>query len=196
MAARTPLLACALLLAGLATAHAQTYPPPGHMMIFADRMADRLEYERKQAAGNGQTAVAVDLTWQLGARIRDVWGAHQTILWIVYMDVVDLWRGAAEYDRALTALERMERDLSPHNWFDNYERSSIRLAQAYLHLDGADPARAEQSFRDYLEIYGASDRPDGPVSAQTYRDFADVLRTNGKPAEADAAHRRAARADR
>lgn len=194
-ATRTAMLALAMLLAGLATAKAQTYPPPGHMMIFADRTADRLEYFRTRAAREGRIAEAVDLTWQLRARISDVWGAHQTILWTVYMDVVDLWRGAREFDRALAALDRLEHDLAAFHWFDDYERARIRLAQAYLHIDDAHPALAERSFRAYLDFYDSSGRPDGPVAAKTYRDFADVLRAIGKPAEAESLRRRAAKAE-
>lgn len=188
-------VAVLLVLAALAMSHApapaqtqpaaRDYPPPGHMMIFSDRQADRLEFYRKHAVRSGETLEAISLTWQLGERISEVWGGHQTILWEIYMDVADLWHGAEEYDKAIAVLERMDTELGPLHWFDNYERAGVRLAQAYIFVDSARFNDAEQAFRRYFHLYAASEQPAGPVTAEVYRDFAAVLQTNGKIREAN-----------
>lgn len=172
------------------------YPPPGHMMIFSDREADRLEFHRKHAVRDGKTLDAIALTWQLGARIDEVWGAHQTIQWEIYMGVVELWRGIAEHDKAIAVLERMNDELGRFHWFDNYERAGVRLTQAYVFVDDARPGDAERAFRQYLALYAASEQPAGPVTAEVYRDFAAVLQANGKEREANEMRRLAASADR
>jgi hypothetical protein len=97
----------------------RVYPPPRHLRVFTDRAADQLEFERKLARTDGRTADAVDLTWRLGIRIAQVWGGHQTILWTIYMDVVDLWRGAGEHGKARDALARMGMDFADLTWFDD-----------------------------------------------------------------------------
>ncbi|MBS28301.1 MAG: hypothetical protein CL566_05155 [Alphaproteobacteria bacterium] len=106
------------------------------------------------------------------------------------MDVAEFWRGAGEYDRAIAVLDRMETELGPFHWFDNYERAGVQLAQAYIFVDGPRFIEAEDAFRRYLELYADSEQPAGPVTAEIYRNFAAVLQTNGKTDEAGEIRRR------
>jgi tetratricopeptide (TPR) repeat protein len=174
--------------AGPATADTQTAEraPVKRLRIFTDRTADRLEYERVLARSEGRTADAVDLTLRLAARIAQVWGAHQTILWSVYMEVVELWRGVGEHDRAIAALERMDADLAPQFWFDNYERATIRLTQARIFAQGARYADAERAFQAYFRLYADSDQPEGATHPSVYLAFSEVLARNGKAGDAAA----------
>lgn len=162
----------------------RVYPPPRHLRVFSDRTADRLEFERKLARRDGRTADAVELTWRLGARIAEVWGSHQTILWPLYMDVVDLWRGAGEHDKAHAALARMDTEFAGLAWFDDYERAALAFVAADLYARDAKTQLAERAFRRAFALAATADAGNALVAPCFHSRFADVLDRNGKADEA------------
>ena len=177
---------------GAAPDTSPAYPPPGHLRVFDDLLADEMEYRRKHAERAGQTDQAVDMTWRLSFRIRQVWGPEQSIQWRLYTGVARLWYEAGAHDRALAALARIQTELSTAFWFDDFERAALSLYTALVHADAEDDEIAEAAFRRAFDL--AERTPD--MTADDIRcfraRFADVLGRNGKTTEAAVQKRLAA----
>ncbi len=144
-----------------------------------------MEFRRKHAERAGQTDQAVDMTWRLSYRIRQVWGPSQSIQWSLYTGVARLWHAAGAHDRALAALERVQIDLSGAFWFDDFERAALSLYMALVHADAANDAKAEAEFRHAFTLAERS-RDITKEDMQCFRvRFAEVLGRSGKTTEAE-----------